>query len=87
MESLASSSGVRIAMLYRTWFDGKAGPAVPAQWKPVGEWRVTDNSNLGGDTVTFFAVEPQESAYLERSLKEFGDTLPATVIRRVDPCN
>ena len=85
MASLAAASGVRIAMLYPTWFDGKAGPAVPAQWKPVGEWRVTDNNNLGGDTVTFFAVDPREAAYLDRSLKEFAPKLPASVIRRECP--
>jgi hypothetical protein len=81
LDALTAAAHVRVALVYATWFDGKAGPAIPAKWTPAGQWRVTDNGFLGGDTVTFYAVQPQETDYLVRSLREFSSRLPASVIQ------
>jgi hypothetical protein len=81
VEALATGAKVRVAMVYRTWFDGKAGPRIPANWTPVGEWQIMDNRFLGGDTVTFYAVQPQETEYLAWSLREFAPELPPTVVQ------
>jgi hypothetical protein len=85
MESLADRAHVRIAMVYKTWFDGKRGPKIPAGWELVGEWRVTDNGFLGGDTVGFYAAGPQETEYLARSLESFSPQLPQTVVHTMLP--
>lgn len=79
LAELARRAGVRVAVLYNPWFDGKAGPKVPASWRAAGDWRVKDNGFLGGDTVTFYAVEAGEYDRLVRSLREFGPDLPASV--------
>lgn len=79
MQALAVAAHVRIALVYKTWFDGKAGPSIPVTWTLVGAWHVTDNGFLGGDTVDFYAVQQQETEYLARSLQQFSSRLPATV--------
>jgi hypothetical protein len=83
MDALTAAAHVRVALVYPTWFDGKAGPAIPANWTPVGEWHVTDNGFLGGDTVTFYAVQPAETEYLAWSLRDFSSRLPAGVIQTI----
>ena len=85
VESLATRAHVRIAIIYKTWFDGKNGPAIPPEWKLVGEWRVTDNGFLGGDTVGFYATGPQEVEYLAHSLESFSPQLPDTVVHNMLP--
>ena len=85
MDMLATAAHVRVALVYRTWFDGKAGPAIPANWTRVGEWHIADNAFLGGDTVTFYAVQPAETEYLGWSLRDFSSRLPAGVIQTIPP--
>jgi hypothetical protein len=85
MDALTAAAHVRVALVYKTWFDGKAGPPIPANWTPVGEWHVTDNGFLGGDTVTFYAVQPEETEYLAWSLHNFSSRLPASVIQTISP--
>jgi hypothetical protein len=77
--TLAAAAGVRIAAVYDTWFNGIAGPRIPSGWIRVGSWHVSDNQFLGGDTVSFYAVQPEESEFLERCLREFSWRLPSEV--------
>jgi hypothetical protein len=85
IESLAAAARVRTALVYTTWFDGKTGPRIPAGWTLVGKWHVPERGFLGGDTVAFYAVAPQEAEYLAQSLRQFSSRLPATVTETIVP--
>ncbi len=78
IDRLTSSKGVKIAVVYRSWFDGR----IPARWVPVFDWRVTDitgHSVLGGYTVTFYAVDPTQASLLAHNILDFARELPSGV--------
>jgi hypothetical protein len=83
MARCAAGARVQVAAVYDTWFTGSFGPLIPAAWTRVGSWHIRDNSFLGGDTVTFYAVQPQEAEKLARALREFASRLPAGVAQKV----
>lgn len=78
IESLAQRTGLRVAIVYDTWFAG----LLPAEWVRVGRWTVPNNINEGSDTVSFYAVNPTEARYLSQSLTEFSTKLPTDVLQR-----
>ncbi len=81
MERIARQSGVSIAILYEHWFPGR----IPAAWSRVGEWTLPNNVSLGGDTVSFYAVDPGARAGLVERLSRFAGRLPPSVVQRVQP--
>jgi hypothetical protein len=79
--ALAKQAGARIAIVYDYWYGGAVG-GLPAEWVRVGQWTVRDNVILGGDTVSFYALEPPEVSHLIECLREFSPALPRDVIQR-----
>jgi hypothetical protein len=81
IHSLATKSGVDLAIAYDDWFDIYGG--LPSTWHKVGEWVVQeDNVVLGGNVVSFYAVRSAETPALVRNLKAFGSNLPSGVEQR-----
>jgi hypothetical protein len=78
IERLSKQTGARIAIIYDSWFVGM----IPPEWIRIGRWTIQNNVNLGGDTVSFYAVNPAEAAYLSESLTDFSSQLPAEVIQQ-----
>jgi hypothetical protein len=78
IERLSQQTGVRIAIIYDSWFVN----ALPPRWIRVGRWTVPDDVILGGDTVSFYAVNPAEAGHLSECLQDFSAELPAEVIQR-----
>ncbi len=75
--NLANQRDARIAIVYDKWFDDFGG--LPPQWIKVGQWRVDNNVVLGGDKVSFYAVDRLERDSLSQNLGIFADELPETV--------
>jgi len=69
---------VRVAILYDLVFRGR----IPPHWVKVGSWTIPDNVVVGSDTVTFYAVRPEEAPRLAQALQEFAGRLPPTVTWR-----
>lgn len=81
IDRLTTASHVQIAVIYSSWFAGK----IPASWVPVEDWKITDikgHSVLGGDTVTFYAVDPSAAPGLARNLLDFDPQLPPGVLAK-----
>lgn len=78
VERLAKQAGTRIAVIYDSYFIGNLPPA----WVRVGRWTIPNNVIDGGDTVSFYAVDPAETTYLGESLGDFSSQLPADVIQQ-----
>jgi hypothetical protein len=76
---LSKKAGARIAIVYDSWYGEMGG--LPRQWVRAGQWRVQDNVILGGDTVSFYALEPAEVPHLIQCLREFSERLPRDVIQ------
>ena len=78
--NLAKQKKVRVAIVYDHWFEGYGG--IPSQWIKVGEWKISNNVVCGGDTVSFYAVNPKEESKLIENLRTFSSQLPKDIIQR-----
>jgi hypothetical protein len=78
MQSLVTQTGARIAIIYDNWFP----KGLPPAWIRVGRWTIPSNVIDGGDTVSFYAVNPSEAPYLAESLTGFSPRLPREVLQR-----
>jgi hypothetical protein len=67
----------QIAIMYEDWYNQSVG--LPPEWVKVGSWSIQRNLVEGGDTVSFFALQPAEIAALKEHLRDFANQLPATV--------
>lgn len=79
---------VSIAIVYDSWFSDKlsrvgpsrfGGPPLPSHWKRIARWKINDQEELGGNTVSFYAVRPGEAGRLRHALREFDPSLPRGV--------
>jgi hypothetical protein len=77
---LSRQAGARIAIVYDLWFAGEVG-GLPAEWVRVGQWTIRNNVIAGGDTVSFYALDPSEVSHLIQCLREFSLRLPRDVIQ------
>jgi hypothetical protein len=78
ISDLAREHGVRIAVVYPTWFVGPM--SLPGGWTAVGTWTIPNNVVCAEDTVTFFATDEKEAATLAANLRAFAPDLPRGVI-------
>ena len=75
--NLAKQKKVRVAIVYDHWFAGYGG--IPSQWIKVGEWKISNNLVCAGDTVFFYAVNPEEESKLIENLRIFSPQLPKDI--------
>ena len=75
VDTLARKGNGAIAILYDDWF----GDAIPREWRRVAMWKITDNRVCGKDTVSFYAIGPEEEAPLRTHLAAFALRLPGRV--------
>jgi len=70
LAEIARMKDVKIALVYAEWFKEIGG--LPSNWQKVGEWRIPACTVCGDDTVSFFAVDPEEADQLRKNLQEFS---------------
>ncbi|HEV2353789.1 MAG TPA: hypothetical protein VGR89_06070, partial [Puia sp.] len=74
-DSLVAKHRTRLAILYENWFD----PALLHQWTKVASWHNQHNVILGDDSVSFYAIRPQDTATLRKNLEAYQPRLPHDV--------
>lgn len=74
IDAITRMYGIKIAIVYEHWF-----PGLPDNWVKVADWMITDNFVCGGSTVSFYAIDPQETNRLSLVVKEFSKSLPHDV--------
>jgi hypothetical protein len=74
-DTLIHQHQTRIAILYDTWFD----PALLRRWTKIACWHNQHNVILGDDSVSFFAIRPEDTSGLRNNLELFQSRLPADV--------
>lgn len=79
MDRIVEARGGRIAVIYANWFDAYGG--LPPEWTLVGQWQLgMTNVILGNDTVSFYALLPDEVETLAANLRAYSPRLPQGVI-------
>ena len=76
---LTHQRGVGIAIVYDDWFEKNGIGGLPQQWIRTGQWRISNNVVVWGDTVSLYAVDPSVSDELMQNLRKFAKELPADV--------
>ena len=71
---LVRESGAKVAIVYEIWFRQFGG--TPAEWTRVGVWKIPKNVTCAFDSVSIFALTPEETLPLARHVKEFEPELP-----------
>jgi hypothetical protein len=74
-DSLIHQHQTRLAILYDTWFD----PALLHRWTKVASWHNQHNVVLGDDSVSFYAIRPEDTSALKKNLELYQPNLPADV--------
>lgn len=77
---LSREAGATAAVLYDGWFRRFGG--LPEQWIAAGRWTIPNNVVCGGDTVTFYAVDPSAAPELRANLSRFAAALPPPVLQQ-----
>jgi hypothetical protein len=75
LDSLSRGQGVRMAVVYDSWFD----PNLLSRWKRVGTWTIPQNVICGDSVVTFYAIDSTFTDTLRAQLRSFGPDLPREV--------
>jgi hypothetical protein len=75
LDSLSRSRGVKIAVVYDSWFSD----TLRSKWTKVATWKIPDNVICGDPTVTFYAVAAGADGELRMNLQKFRSRLPAGV--------
>lgn len=86
IQAEAITRGTQIAIVYDDWFSNRkpavfGGPSLPRSWIRVARWRTPNGKHLGSDTVSFYAVRPDQAGPLLENLNHFATDLPANVTR------
>jgi hypothetical protein len=81
IRSEAAANNVQIAIVYDSWFTGVGAsywkaPQLPREWVRIAEIQVPHSEVLGGDVVSFYAVDPSMVAPLRSAFHRFAPTLP-----------
>jgi hypothetical protein len=78
---LVSETGVRVALVYDSWFDRYGG--LPPEWTRVARWTIPDNIVCGDDTVSIYAVSSTARTDVFAHVREFSKRLPEGVVFEV----
>ncbi|HJW18120.1 MAG TPA: hypothetical protein VJ499_13405, partial [Flavisolibacter sp.] len=75
LDSLSHSRGVKVAMIYDSWFSD----SLTSKWKKAGTWKIQNNVICGDDIVSFYALDSTGYSTLYNNLKAYEHRLPSTV--------
>lgn len=76
----ALTAGAEIAVVYRHWLRDLV-KGYPEGWVEVGKWGTPNVVVLGGQVVTFYALQPGAVGPLRENLRDFRNELPDLVIQ------
>jgi hypothetical protein len=79
IRQLTQGSGTRIAIIYDYWLTGPKADNRPSEWTRVGQWTISHNVSVGGNTISFYTIAPGEDTRLMQNLAQFASRLPPTV--------
>jgi Ca2+/Na+ antiporter len=75
LDSLVKSKHVKFAIIYEGWFSRE----LLDHWIKIASWQIHDNVILGGDTVSFYAINKENAEELKQKLQEYQSSLPGAI--------
>lgn len=75
LDSLTRREKAPIAVVFDSWFSD----SLLNRWNKVATWTIPNNVICGDNVVSFYAIDPDGTAYLRQSLQGFQKQLPPEV--------
>lgn len=69
---ISTQQKIRLAVVHEEW----VGIYLPENWQKIASWTIPDNFICAFETVSWYAVNPEETERLRQALKEFEPSLP-----------
>lgn len=80
IREISEKHNVSVSIVYDSWFAEGDSTILPKEWKRTGKWKITNNVIAGDSIVSFYALSSEEAELLSRSLEDFSNSLPRTVM-------
>lgn len=77
INEIAMQNNASLAIVYDFWYKDN----IPIDWTKVGTWTIPNNVICGNETISFYAINPNEVEPLQKHLKEFN--LPSDVKQEI----
>jgi hypothetical protein len=74
---ITKQKNIKLALVYDNWYTEFGG--LPPSWTKLAQWTIPEFWAVCGPTVTFYAVDKNETENLRKKLEEFSPKLPKSV--------
>jgi hypothetical protein len=81
IKDLTHRQDVSFAIVYEVWFERQSIEDLHQAWENVGQWTINNNVALGGNAISFYAINPSARQELIQNLRQFELELPQDVIQ------
>jgi hypothetical protein len=79
IDNITHQNHVKVIIVYEDLYRKYLTGGIPSDWIKVGQWKITNRITCFMDTVSFYAIDPQDAENLNKNLKEFSSQLPPDV--------
>lgn len=79
IDNITRQNHVKVVIVYADLYNYYLTGGLPSHWIKVGQWKIPNRITSFMDTVSFYAIDPQDAENLTRNLKEFSSQLPPDV--------
>ncbi len=79
IDNITRQNHVKVIIVYEDLYRKYLTGGIPSDWIKVGQWKITNRITCFMDTVSFYAIDPQDAKNLTKNLKEFSSQLPPDV--------
>ncbi|HEX3012907.1 MAG TPA: hypothetical protein VHO92_01365 [Methanobacterium sp.] len=79
LDSITHQNHVKVIIVYEDLYKNYLTGGIPSDWIKVGQWKINNRITCFMDTVSFYAIDPQDAGNLTRNLKDFSSQLPSDV--------
>ena len=79
IDNITHQNHVKVIIVYEDLYRKYLTGGIPSDWIKVGQWKISNRITCFMDTVSFYAIDPQDAENLTKNLKEFSSQLPPDV--------
>ncbi len=79
LDNITSRNHVKVVIVYEDLYKKYLTGGIPSNWVKVGQWKIPNRITCFMDTVSFYAIDPQDVENLTENLREFSPQLPPDV--------
>ena len=79
IDNITRQNHVKVIIVYEDLYKKYLTGGIPSDWIKIGQWKISNRITCFMDTVSFYAIDPEDAENLTKNLKEFSSQLPPDV--------